>query len=109
MHSIGTVTAIRDNLIHQASWRQVTRQTDSFHSHPGGREAKTIWIRQWRTCGLRLFGEVVLFANCREKAESRDTAKHLDGDVRTSRCVANVLRQFFFPAIWASEADLDSY
>jgi len=56
-----------------------------------------------------LLGDVVLFANCGEKAESGGTAKHLDGDVRTSRYVADVLREFFFQPIRGGEAGLDSY
>jgi hypothetical protein len=46
-----------------------------------------------------LFGDVVLFANCGVKSKPSYAAKHMDGDVRTSRSVANILREFFLPAV----------
>jgi len=51
----------------------------------------------------------MLLANCNEEAKFGNAAKCVNSDIWASRSVTNVLRQFFFPAVWTGEAGLDDY
>src|SRR5215469_11725326 len=60
-----------------------------------------------REIKLLSFHRPMLFANCRKKAKSRNTAKHTASDVRTARNVTNKLHQLFFVAIRAWKVRFD--
>src|SRR5215469_16913199 len=57
---------------------------------------------------LLSFHRQMLLADCRKKAKSRNTAKHIASDVRTAGNVTNKLHQFFFVAIRAWKVRFDS-
>jgi hypothetical protein len=63
-----------------------------------------------RNCDVSALGlRSVFFANGREGAYFPDISDDGDGDVRTTRGIADVFGQEFFPAIGSSEARLDGY